>query len=75
MMNDDSLRSRQSRGACATYSVGGSREGNNARNTRVKMHADLCNVLTNSNACSVVLACRTFLESLHIKDDTWTLCS
>jgi serine/threonine protein kinase len=75
MMNDASVRSRQSRAACTTHSVGGRREGNNARNTRVKVHVDLCNVLTNTNACSVVLACRTFLQSLHIKDSTWTLCS
>jgi serine/threonine protein kinase len=71
MMNVTTVRRRQSKTTCTL--AGCSREGSNARNTRVSLHEDLCNLLSNSNACRIILDCRTFLHSLHIKDGKWIL--
>jgi serine/threonine protein kinase len=73
MMNVTTVRSRQKRSTCDLFGTGCRREGSKARNTRVKLHNDLCNVLSNPNPFRAVLACRNFLQSLHIKDGKWTL--
>jgi serine/threonine protein kinase len=75
MLNVATVRPRQSKAACTCYSIEGCREGSSARKTRVKLHTDLCNVLSNPHACSVVIDCRAFLQSLHLncKDGTLTL--